>query len=923
MSDRRDGEVSDTGPGAPLADSPCALVRNRRSVRDLAGYDVRQSSIAFTRAREVCGRTTPVSSGPGVEPSSPAVLLTCPIRGPLTASELAADGLTPSEEARRIEFIQYLLDRSYPPETIDVETVILSGLGNAGRNSLRADVIVYDCDRQDARSLDSDDRIRRMLIVAEIKRESKSKRSALRYQLEPALRVLPSMDTLGVYWDDVNRLLLHKELIKTKGTTQLVVKQESIASLPDYGQPFKYEPIALDRLVHADNLVAALETIANIMRSHGVNDEHLRYKETVKLLLARYVDERLAKSKANKQLALQVFPGPDPTFPNRVADIYDRAANRYSKATTLFTPVKGSELKPDALRACVSSIQGMNLSSASSDVMQQVFMSFVPAVFKKSLDQFFTPLTLIEAMVEMTDIGPTDKIADPAMGTADFLTAAMSYRQAFGDDDLSQRVYGFDKDERAYDLAIINMILNHDGQANLLNDDSLENHAVSQGEMGVVLCNPPFGARTVESRREVLRNYDLGHAWEQSPATGRWRKRENQVLDSQQLGLLFIERCYKLLEPGGRLAIILPEGYLCTSTYGYVRQWILDHFQIMSLVELPRRIFLKSDADLRSNVLVARKHRTRKPSNYPVHTGLVRKVGYKLGGGFTEIGKRDPITGHVIRNEQNQIELDTDFDAVLTTYQDFVSQTNAGRKIPDTWAGATLSDIIDSPTLDMKPRRLSPGAIANLARVKSDGHVRLGDVATVLEFPVDILEKYGAGSLLRLVEGQDIRAVEGLVAPQPEQRAWQIADRKSPNMFLLSESDIIIGLVRPERRNIGLMIDAYPNMVGSPDGVAVVRVKDETASEYPQHWLLAALRSEACRLQFWTESGGTSYGKLTRGQIRDVLVPDPGADARLDVAGRISEWARTTKDALDAWNRVGTDADRRPIVNSELFGLDE
>jgi N-6 DNA Methylase len=81
--------------------------------------------------------------------------------------------------------------------------------------------------------------------------------------------------------------------------------------------------------------------------------------------------------------------------------------------------------------------------------MQQVFMLFVPAVFKKSLDQYFTPIGLVKAMVEMVKIGPNDKIADPGMGTADFLTAAVEVRANAGDTDSLRRICGWDSDAKA------------------------------------------------------------------------------------------------------------------------------------------------------------------------------------------------------------------------------------------------------------------------------------------------------------------------------------------------------------------------------------------------------------------------------------------------------------------------------------------
>jgi type I restriction enzyme M protein len=58
---------------------------------------------------------------------------------------------------------------------------------------------------------------------------------------------------------------------------------------------------------------------------------------------------------------------------------------------------------------------------------------------------------------------------------------------------------------------------------------------------------------------------------------------------------------------------------------------------------------------------------------------------------------------------------------------------------------------------------------------------------------------------------------------------------------------------------------------------AVIRVESECQDAYPQEWLFAALRSEQCRIQFWTAAGGTSYGKLTEGNIAQVLVPVPSS----------------------------------------------
>ena len=542
-------------------------------------------------------------------------------------------------------------------------------------------------------------------------------------------------------------------------------------------------------------------------------------------------------------------------------------------------------------------------------------MTFVPVVFKKNLSQYFTPASLIDTMLQMVAPGPTEKIADPAMGTADFLTAALNFCIERGDDDAFGRIYGIDSDPSAYDLAIINMILNRDGQANLLLEDSIEKHTRWAEQMDVVLCNPPFGAKTIEKRADVLDAYDLGHQWGIGDTPESWVMTDN-IAKSQQLGILFIERCWKMLRPGGRLAIILPEGYLSTAAHGYLRQWILEHFIVRSLVELPRRIFVKSDADLRSNILVAEK---RVPGvsvpKYPIHTSMVRRVGYKLGGDFRPLPLQDKATGIAIRDSANRILLDSDFRRVLDEFAATPKKIIAG------WKGATVADIVSRADLDMKPRRLASRALENVRALNAAGAVPLSEIAEVLEEKIDLLTDIGPSEFRRVVEGQDIRAIEGLVVPHFSERCWAIMERKQRKVYQLQDRDIIVGLVRPERRNVGILLDHGNDVVGSPDGLAVVRVREGKEQEYPTAWLFSILRSEKIRLQFWTESGGTSYGKLDVDRIRKVLIPLSTIAERLSAAEKVGAWIESAKEYSEAWSYIGIESDRRPILNSPLIGL--
>lgn len=856
-------------------------------------------------------------------------LLTCPVRGPLSASALAADNLTPSEEARRIDFIHLLIDRDYPPQNISIETVILKKIGEKGRNNVRADVVVFDRAISLMAGENLEKRLKRAILVAEIKRDQKSKTSGISHQLEPAMMLLPSHDALGVYWDDINQLLLVKKTKTTGKSLRTVIEQDSIANLPKFGIAYAAKPILLNDLRPTKDLMGVLHNLANLFRSHKINDEATRYRETVKLILARYCDERAAKT-APHEMKLQVLPGADPNFMVRIRDIYAIAAKRYHRANTLYD-VKGGppSLSDAAMREAVKLIQGISFTSASSDVMQQVFMSFVPAVFKKSLDQYFTPLPLIDAMVDMANIADNETVADPAMGTADFLSSALTSRQLVGDDDIVNRLYGADADKMAFDLAIVNMILHKDGQSNFENEDSIEQFDRWEENISVALCNPPFGEKSLEKRSDVLENYDLGHLW--SDEGDGW-VRTDEVAASQQLGILFIEKCFKMLHEGGRIAIILPEGYLCTASYGYVRQWIVDNFKILALVELPRRIFNRSDADLRANILIAEKLseadlETAISRNYPIYAELVRKVGFKMGKGFSIEPMRDPVSGIVIRDSENNPIVDSDFTGLRDRYRAFRTSLEADKpktkkalSLPS-WRGARISDILSHSAIDMKPRRLAPKAVKMRSSIAVANNFRLGDVANVLTATIDLQESGNFEKKWRLVEGLSIRAVEGTVVPHSSIQAWQIIEDKQRKVFKLEDGDIVIGLVRPERRNVGILMDAGTDIVGTPDGIAIVRIK-KNAAGITQEFLFSALRSEDARIQLWTESGGTSYGKLRDDHILNLRLRHPGPVEVRDITAAVKNWKKAARSSMALWDVIGTEADRTPIINSPMFGLE-
>lgn len=152
------------------------------------------------------------------------------------------------------------------------------------------------------------------------------------------------------------------------------------------------------------------------------------------------------------------------------------------------------------------------------------------------------------------------------------------------------------------------MVLNGDGKTSIEHGDSLKRYSAKSQKFNVVLCNPPFGMKIVERRYEVLRKFDAGHIWSFSQDKLRVDKTD-VVRPSQQTGILFCELCVRITQPGGRVGIIVPNGYLGNRGAEYValREWILRNAKLVSVIALPRFTFKKSGADVSASILILEK----------------------------------------------------------------------------------------------------------------------------------------------------------------------------------------------------------------------------------------------------------------------------------------------------------------------------
>jgi type I restriction enzyme M protein len=120
----------------------------------------------------------------------------------------------------------------------------------------------------------------------------------------------------------------------------------------------------------------------------------------------------------------------------------------------------------------------------------------------------------------------------------------------------------------------------------------------------------------------------------------RLDKNGNKVLQkSQPPEILFIERCVQFLTPGtGRMAMVIPNGILNNPALGYVRQWLIRHMQILSVVDMARDLFQPKN-DTQTSMVLMRRLSTEeeriaevKGLDYPTFLAVAEKIGHDKRG---------------------------------------------------------------------------------------------------------------------------------------------------------------------------------------------------------------------------------------------------------------------------------------------------
>jgi type I restriction enzyme M protein len=239
------------------------------------------------------------------------------------------------------------------------------------------------------------------------------------------------------------------------------------------------------------------------------------------------------------------------------------------------------------------------------DVLDAAFEHLINPEQKGDKGQYFTPRHVVQMCVDMMNPHDNEACLDPACGPCGFMIHTLKHvtenekfkkrwgREAdFRKKEYAQNyLYAIDFDQKLAKVAKVMMLIMGDGKTHVFKVSSLDprewiHHPhrvgdyVRDGMFDIVMTNPPFAGEITQA--EVLGGYDL--AYKGDPTQN---KRANKV----ERDVLFIERCLRFLKPGGRMAIVLPQGIFNNTSDEYIRKYVMKHARILAVVGLQGNMF--------------------------------------------------------------------------------------------------------------------------------------------------------------------------------------------------------------------------------------------------------------------------------------------------------------------------------------------
>ena len=360
----------------------------------------------------------------------------------------------------------------------------------------------------------------------------------------------------------------------------------------------------------ASSVVSKVWGFASMLRDDGVG--YGDYLEQLTYLLFLKMADEYSKPPYNRKLNIPKGYDWESLTKKRGAELeahYNELLRKLSTAKgmlgQIFTKSQNKIQDPAKLYKLIDMIDKENWSLFGADLKGKIYEGLLEKNAedtKSGAGQYFTPRSLIKAMVECVRPEPNKTIADPACGTGGFFLAAYDYIVNNYDLDREQKAflknhtfYGNEIVANTRRLALMNLFLHNigeiDGESLISPNDAL---IADEGKrFDYVLANPPFGKKssmTFTNEEGEQEKEDLVY------------NRQDFWATSSNKQLNFLQHIKTLLKTTGKAAVVLPDNVLFEGGAGEtVRKELLRTTELHTILRLPTGVFYKQG--VKANVL--------------------------------------------------------------------------------------------------------------------------------------------------------------------------------------------------------------------------------------------------------------------------------------------------------------------------------
>ncbi len=453
----------------------------------------------------------------------------------------------------------------------------------------------------------------------------------------------------------------------------------------DYGNPtvkqLKNDGLSLKRDIDEKELTKIRKQLHNVLWSGGGTDDNKIFTTLTKIILTKIFDEDTTKK--GDVYNFQYFQKKDGSYEeyqecyNRINEVYKKALEKklnFSKSEAEKSEmIDLKEFNINLFIFTVQTLQSLSFTDPdykdNTDLLGDFFEGIINSGFKQSKGQFFTPVPIIDFMLELMEIDKINikkfnknqtltNIIDPSCGSGSFLIQSMKFitkkmieakENGLIEDNsennnifnitfpenkpniwAKQYIYGNDINFDLGTSVKVNMVLHGDGVANIhIKDGLLQNPNIIEGTFDVLVSNPPFSVSLPKnSMKQIDKLYNFSSR----------TKSEN----------LFIERYYHLLKEDGIMGIVIPETVFDTKQFDYIRYFLFKHFNIQKIVSLPSEITFAPYTPVKTSILIATKKKNED----------VKKWNDKFKEGIEEYRIFQKLSKKYIKNNIDNEELE-------------------------------------------------------------------------------------------------------------------------------------------------------------------------------------------------------------------------------------------------------------------------